>query len=110
MPRERGLEGCVLCCVGLSEGHEVIDVLDDAMDGSGKPADQLFGAVGDGVEHRLHIIRRSGNDLQYLGRRCLLLTGFLQVFGDRTTLYPGGRWRNARLGLDGLAALCWACV
>ena len=57
--------------------------------------------------------RRTGDDLQYLGRRRLLLAGFLQVFartGDRTTLNSGGRWRNAALGLGGLAALCWACV
>ena len=65
----------------------------------------------DGLEHRLHVVRRTGDDLQYLGRRRLLLAGFLQVFariGDRTTLNSGGRWRNAGLGLGGLAALCWA--
>ena len=52
-----------------------------------------------------------GDDLQYLGRRRLLLAGLLQVFariGDRTTLNSGGRWRNAGRGLGGLAALCLA--
>ena len=55
MPWERCLEHFVGFRVGRGEGHQVIDVVDDAMDGSGKPADQTFGAVGDGVEHRLHV-------------------------------------------------------
>ena len=72
-------------------------------------ADQPVGVGDNGIEHRLHVRRRTGDDLQYLGRRRLLLAGFLQVFartGDRTTLSSGGRWRNAALGLGGLAALC----
>ena len=61
-------------------------------------ANQPIGAGHNGLEHRLYVVRRTGDDLQYLGRRRLLLAGFLQVFartGDRTTLNSGGRWRNA---------------
>ena len=60
------------------------------------PADGC--AFGDCLQHRLHVVRRTGDDLQYLGRRRLLLAGFLQVLartGYRTTPGSGGRRRNA---------------
>ena len=59
MPWERCLEHFVGFRVGRGEGHQVNDVVDDAIDGSGKAADQPFGAVGDGVEHRLHVVTAS---------------------------------------------------
>ena len=43
------------------------------------PPIRRLALCGDGVEHRLHVDRRRGDDLQYLGRRRLLLAGFLQV-------------------------------
>src|SRR4051794_16713198 len=80
---------------------------------SREAAKEAVCAGRNGLEHRLHVVGRTGDDLQYLGRRRLLLAGFLQVvawIGDRTTRSSGGRWRTAGLGLGGLAALCWACV
>jgi hypothetical protein len=48
---------------------------------------------GNHIEYRLHIAGRTGDDLQDLGRRRLLLAGFLQVYartGDGT-FSSGGR-------------------
>src|SRR4051812_28632450 len=72
---------------------------------------QLDGTLDDDVEHWLDVRGRTGDDLQYLGRRRLLLAGFLELLArTRTTLNSGGRWRIAAFGLGGLAALCWGCV
>src|SRR6476660_4976037 len=69
---------------------------------------QAHCALGDSLEHRLNVRRRTGDDLQYLGSRRLLRTRFFQVFvwsSDRATLSSGGRWRTASLSLAGLVVI-----
>ena len=45
----------------------------EAPNGSGKAAEQPVGAGSDRVEHRLHVRRRAGDDLQDFGRAGLSL-------------------------------------
>jgi hypothetical protein len=70
-----------------------------------KPPSRRF--ARDRLEHLLYVVRRTGDDLQYLGRRRLLLAGFLQVFAqirDRTRLTSAGGRCDAALCLGRLAA------
>ncbi len=54
------------------------DVTINAVDGCiGCPA-KPCGSLGNGIQHRLDISRRAGNDAQDLARRSLLLLGFAE--------------------------------
>ena len=74
--RERGLQHGIAFRVGRREGSQMNLVVEIAEDGGRKAADQAVGAVGDRVEHRLHVGGRGGDDLQNLGGGGLPLQRF----------------------------------
>ena len=61
---------------GRRERRQVHDVVDDAKTAV-ETAEQPVGARRDGLEHRLHVRRRTGDDLEDLGRRRLPLERLL---------------------------------
>ena len=82
------------CCVGSRTDRAEGGEMNGAVEEAEKPPSRRLALVAIEFEHRLHIVRRTGDHLQYLGSRRLLLAGFLQVFartGDRTTFSSGGR-------------------
>ena len=70
---ERSSQGFVRCRPGRGESRQVNKVLDEAKDRGREAADQPVGAGRNGLEHRLHVRGRTGDDLQDVGRRGLTL-------------------------------------
>ena len=83
MQRESGFQGVVGFWARWREGHQVNDVVDDAIDRSRESADQPVGAGRDGLEYRLHIVRRTGDHLQDVGCRGLPLQRLLVSLNSR---------------------------
>ena len=109
MHRERSSERCVGYRIRWREGHDVNDVVDHAINRGHKPADQSVRTVGDGLEYGLQVARRTGDNLQNLSSRRLLLAGLLQLpdkTRTRRTFRSNDGRRIAPLELAGLAALC----
>ena len=62
-------------------------VVNHAVDGRGKPVEQTVGLLCNGVEYRMHIRRRTGDDLQDVGRRGLPLQRLLSLVEQPRVLY-----------------------
>jgi len=71
--------------------HEMDEFAVEAEDVAERGLAEASRALGDRLEHRLHVGWRICDDLQYLGRSHLLLAGLLQLFGhigDRRNAAP----------------------
>ena len=76
-PRERRLQGFVGRCRRRCECRQVTDATGKAQHRGREAADQPVGTGRDGLEHRLHVRWRSGDDLQDVGGRGLPLQRLL---------------------------------
>src|SRR5262249_49625399 len=82
--------------VGARERRQMHMITNDLRDKPRKPAEQPHRTSDDRVEHRLDIGRRSGDDLQDLTCRRLLVSGFGE-FALQVRI--GYRWRSSLRGL-----------
>ena len=81
------------------------DAVDEAKYRSGEAANQLFGAARDGIEHRLHVGRRTRDHLQDVGGRGLPLQRLLGLVeqprvldGDHGLVGEGLQQLNVMVG------------
>ncbi|HEY4956276.1 MAG TPA: hypothetical protein VII31_00555, partial [Caldimonas sp.] len=96
-PRIRRSKQVVALRIGRRERHEVQRVVDETKDGGRKAAEEAIRARRDGVEHRLHVRRRAGDDLEDVGGGGLALQRLLRLVEQPDVLE-----RHAHAGGDGL--------
>ena len=101
-PREQSLQGFIRFGSRRRERGQMNCAADKAKHRRRVAADQPVGARRDGVEHRLHVRRRLGDDLQNVCRRRLALQRLLRLVEQPRVLHrdlrlPGEALRDGDL-------------
>src|SRR3954469_8468703 len=80
-------------------------VVNHAIDGRREALEQMVGLLRNGIKYRQDIVGRTGDELQYFGRRCLLLrASFRSLPGSETER------RLSRLAVGGMRRLALAVL